>query len=49
MTNKEKIKIYEYVLDELAHGAPWGGPLKDHINFIRALAHAALVKTGIEE
>ena len=49
MPDKEKIAIYEDVLDEVAYGAPWGGPLKDHMRFIQRIAHKALVKTGVEE
>lgn len=49
MTDKEKNTIYEDVLDEIAHGAPWGGPLKDHMKFIQGIAHRALVKTDAEE
>ena len=46
MTDLEKIAIYENVLDEVAYGAPWGGPLIDHVKFMRNIAHNALVKTG---
>lgn len=49
MNDKEKVEIYENVLDEIAHGAPWGGPASDHIRFMRKVAHEALVKTGVEE
>lgn len=49
MTDREKVAAYEDVLDEIAHGAPWGGPLKDHMRFIQGIAHKALVKTGAEE
>ena len=49
MTDLEKIAAYENVLDEVAHGAPWGGPLKDHMRFLQHLAHKVLVKTGVEE
>ncbi len=46
MTDKEKIVVYENVLDEVAYGAPWGGPLIDHVKFMRNIAHKALVETG---
>jgi len=49
MTDKEKINIYEDVLDEIANGAPWGGPPGGHIKFMRDHAYKALVKTGVEE
>ncbi|KKK82972.1 hypothetical protein LCGC14_2798050 [marine sediment metagenome] len=49
MTDSEKVTIYEDVLDEVAHGAPWGGPPIEHLRFMRNIAHEVLVKTGVEE
>ena len=46
MNEKEVIEIYEKALDEIAYGAPWGGPVKDHVAFMRKIADEALLKTG---
>jgi len=48
MTDAEKVKIYEEVLEEIAYGAPWGGPQHDHIWWMRAQADEALTKCGAE-
>ena len=49
MDDREKIATYEKVLDEIAHGAPWGGPAGEHVRFMRKVAREALVATGVEE
>lgn len=46
MDETEIIEIYEKVLDEIAYGAPWGGPASGHVSFMRKIADEALVKTG---
>lgn len=31
-------------LDEIAYGAPWGGPAKDHVRYMRDVADKALAQ-----
>jgi len=40
----EKIKNCNEALEEIAYGAPWGGPQADHVRFMRGLACKALEK-----
>jgi hypothetical protein len=42
----EKVKVCNEALDEIAYGAPWGGPQAIHIKFMRKLAHDTLEKNG---
>jgi hypothetical protein len=48
MTDAEKVLIYEQALEEIAYGAPWGGPDRDHIRWMRNQADKALTKCGAE-
>lgn len=39
MTEIEKLK---FVLEEIAYGAPWGGPARDHVRYMRKIADDVL-------